>query len=381
MTDLLTDITFAVSPDTPGAVEFDFARVVSEGRPLYKASRPCLIRDLRPRLATDAPGLDQEGFEVCEVPYDELDAGDGWEDKYVKAMCDVRLVPAFRTHNAKGLIAVILDLQWLCRHLGAREVVYQNFHVRRRIADEDPLHPKGFDETKLQPAQFAHVDNSQATSFAKACATLGLTADAGKSERLAMINLWRPLKGPVVDSPLCFVDAQTIKGEDLELAADHYGVGSYAKYSPAVRFSSTLTFAFEFLADSLATTAQVVVPARHDARRAVDLPLLRVGQVARPGRRHHPHGCHGRGAQRKGLPSPTKCRSALLCALVKVYRSNSIRVRPTMRGDDASVALQEIEEATTQREHGPKDPLLTALPHFGRCRSGSGRNTLSATTI
>ncbi|GJN90012.1 hypothetical protein Rhopal_003007-T1 [Rhodotorula paludigena] len=210
MTDLLTDITFAVSPDTPGAVEFDFARVVSEGRPLYKASRPCLIRDMRPRLANDAPSLTQEGFEVCEVPYDELDAGDGWEDKYAKAMCD-----------------------WLCRHLGAREVVYQNFHVRRRIADDDPLHPKGFDETKLQPAQFAHVDNSQATSFAKACATLGLTEDAGKSERLAMINLWRPLKGPVVDSPLCFVDAQTIKDEDLELAADHYGVGSYAKYSPA----------------------------------------------------------------------------------------------------------------------------------------------------
>ncbi|BGP12877.1 hypothetical protein JCM10213v2_000794 [Rhodosporidiobolus nylandii] len=53
---------------------------------------------------------------------------------------------------------------------------------------------------------------------------------------MAVINLWRPLKGPVTDSPLAVCDARTARLEDLEITTDVYGEGSFARPSSEHRF-------------------------------------------------------------------------------------------------------------------------------------------------
>ncbi|MGH7836464.1 MAG: CmcJ/NvfI family oxidoreductase, partial [Candidatus Binataceae bacterium] len=45
-------------------------------------------------------------------------------------------------------------------------------------------------------------------------------ADALLQRRYAVINVWRPLRGPVRDTPLAVCDAQTLKEEDLVPTAD-----------------------------------------------------------------------------------------------------------------------------------------------------------------
>lgn len=78
----------------------------------------------------------------------------------------------------------------------------------------DPDHPKEFDTGKLQPATVAHCDGSQYSANKRARDTLGLSEEEAASCRIAIINVWRPLVGPVVDSPLALCDTRTVKEED-----------------------------------------------------------------------------------------------------------------------------------------------------------------------
>ncbi|GAA5988848.1 hypothetical protein JCM11641_005041 [Rhodosporidiobolus odoratus] len=215
MSDITTAIKFVVLPDDPRAEPFDFATVLNTGKALHVAPFPIKVTDMRPRLGTEhAPMLDVEGYAAENLPYSGLNGGEGWEDRYSTAMA-----------------------QWLKQYLGARKVVYYNFHVRRRIPEEDPDFPKEFDSSKLQPARVAHVDGSQKVAFGRCCKFLGLTEEEGRKERMAVINLWRPLRGPVTDSPLAVCDTRTARVEDLEITTDVYGEGSFARPSSQYRFA------------------------------------------------------------------------------------------------------------------------------------------------
>ncbi|GAA5845778.1 hypothetical protein JCM11251_007735 [Rhodosporidiobolus azoricus] len=216
MTDITATVKFVVEEDDPRGESYDFATVITTGKALKIAPSSIIIRDLRPRVKSEnAPILDVEGYAVETVPYAGMKADEeGWEEQYSKSMA-----------------------KWLREYLGARKVVYYNYHVRRRIAEDDPEHPKDFDPTKLQPATVAHVDGSQKVAFERACRFLGMTEEEGRKERLAVINLWRPIAGPVMDSPLAVCDARTARLEDLEITTDVYGEGSFARYSPRHKFS------------------------------------------------------------------------------------------------------------------------------------------------
>ncbi|GAA5916058.1 hypothetical protein JCM6882_008301 [Rhodosporidiobolus microsporus] len=216
MTDVSAIVKFVVDEDDPRAQPHDFCTVITTGKTLKVAPTTITIRDLRPRLDSEnAPILDVEGYAVEKVPYAGIRVDEeGWEDAYSHKMAD-----------------------WLCKYLGARNAVYYNYHVRRRIAEDDPEHPKEFDPKKLQPALVAHVDGSQKVAFERACRFLGLSEEEGRKERLAVINLWRPIVGPVMDSPLAVCDARTARLEDLEITTDVYGEGSFARYSPRLKFS------------------------------------------------------------------------------------------------------------------------------------------------
>lgn len=76
-----------------------------------------------------------------------------------------------------------------------------------------------------QPTQSAHVDYT-VSSGPRRC--LEILKDAGKLEyqgqRMALVNIWRPITGPVEDWPLTVCDARTTEENDfVETNIHHFG--------------------------------------------------------------------------------------------------------------------------------------------------------------
>ncbi|MGI9412484.1 MAG: CmcJ/NvfI family oxidoreductase [Hyphomicrobiales bacterium] len=65
-------------------------------------------------------------------------------------------------------------------------------------------------------------------------------AKALKGRRVAMVNVWRPIRGPVETAPLALADASSVPSEDVVAAdliyADRVGEIYYAAYNPAHRW-------------------------------------------------------------------------------------------------------------------------------------------------
>lgn len=55
-----------------------------------------------------------------------------------------------------------------------------------------------------------------------------------------MVNLWRPIRGPIEDAPLAVADARSVKREDLVATdlvyPDRIGEIYYVKFSPSHRW-------------------------------------------------------------------------------------------------------------------------------------------------
>ena len=65
---------------------------------------------------------------------------------------------------------------------------------------------------------------------------LGDEADELLKKRFAVINVWRPIRGPVVDAPLAVTDASSVADGDLVASdliyPDRTGEIYYVKYNP-----------------------------------------------------------------------------------------------------------------------------------------------------
>ena len=87
---------------------------------------------------------------------------------------------------------------------GAQRVHIFDHTVRR----SDPNAKRG-------PVNRAHVD--QTTKSARARVTLHMGEDAEKllEGRVRLINVWRPLNGPVVASPLAYADSRTVSDDNV----------------------------------------------------------------------------------------------------------------------------------------------------------------------
>ncbi|KAM0753292.1 hypothetical protein T439DRAFT_378991 [Meredithblackwellia eburnea MCA 4105] len=200
-TPCIASLNFAVPETHPSEKRHSFCTVIESGLPLKIAPFDVELEDLRPKIGT--LDLDEMGYAAESLPGAKL-SGENWEEAYVKE-----------------------SSEWLCNYLKAEKVIAYNHQVRRRIAEDDPEHPKEFDTEKLQPALVAHVDSSQNRAPIRVRETLGLSEEEAKGKRLAVINIWRPLRGPVIDSPLTVCDARTVRNEDITLTMDYYGEGSF----------------------------------------------------------------------------------------------------------------------------------------------------------
>ena len=91
-----------------------------------------------------------------------------------------------------------------------------------------------------QPVQRVHIDHTARSGPQRVRDLLPDEADELLKGRVQVINLWRPIKGPVQDSPLAVCDATTIDLADLvpsDLVYQHRVGETYSvKYNPAHRW-------------------------------------------------------------------------------------------------------------------------------------------------
>src|SRR5580693_700018 len=95
--------------------------------------------------------------------------------------------------------------------LKADRVVLFDHTVRRRVEGAADIRGAG----PRQPATRVHVDQTVASGPNRVREHLGDEADELLKGRVQVINLWRPIRGPLRDSPLAICDAASVAADDL----------------------------------------------------------------------------------------------------------------------------------------------------------------------
>ena len=99
--------------------------------------------------------------------------------------------------------------QLLKRSLGADRIFIFDHTVRRRLPDgEDRVGQR-------QPVARIHVDQTPASGVARVRRHMGGDADALLRGRVQVVNVWRPIRGPVLDRPLALCDWRSLEAADL----------------------------------------------------------------------------------------------------------------------------------------------------------------------
>lgn len=112
---------------------------------------------------------------------------------------------------------------------GAKRVFVFDHTVRRRVP--------GAEDRKAalrQPVARVHVDHTEKSGPQRVRDLLPDEADALLRGRVQIINLWRPIRGPLRDAPLAVCDARSVKPEQL--------VGSDLIYPNRVGETYAVTF-------------------------------------------------------------------------------------------------------------------------------------------
>jgi hypothetical protein len=109
------------------------------------------------------------------------------------------------------------SIDLLKRITGASEVRVFDHTLRRRAPGEQDRSTKP--GVARQPANRIHVDQTEASGVSRLRDEYPDEVDELLRHRIAIINLWRPIKSPVLDAPLAVCDARSVKPQDL-IASD-----------------------------------------------------------------------------------------------------------------------------------------------------------------
>ncbi len=151
------------------------------------AARAMRIRDARP--AADRLGLDEHGFELHSHRSDFVDFYDP---------------AAVRTHYYPEVEGAVRDFT------AAAAVIVFDHNVRSavRAARGEP--------GVREPVDQAHNDYTEQSGPERQRAVLEATNRLDLEDRhFAFVNLWRPIVGPILDTPLALCDARSVDNADL----------------------------------------------------------------------------------------------------------------------------------------------------------------------
>ncbi len=146
------------------------------------------IRDLRP-IASEA-ALDRQGFALVEH---KTAVRDFWDNDEVRRV----YYP-----EAERFIADVT---------GASRVFIFDHLQRRRVPGLTDRMPDG----PRQPATRVHVDHTARSGPQRVRDLLPDDAEELLKGRVQVINMWRPIRGPLRDAPLAVCDARTVDPVDL----------------------------------------------------------------------------------------------------------------------------------------------------------------------
>lgn len=146
------------------------------------------IHDMRPiRSEID---LDRQGFALIDH---KTAVRDFWDDDEVR---EVYYPEAER---------------FIAEQTGAARVFIFDHLQRRRVSGQTDRAPGG----PRQPATRVHVDHTARSGPQRVRDLLGDEAEELLKGRVQVINLWRPIRGPLEDAPLAVCDARTVDPADL----------------------------------------------------------------------------------------------------------------------------------------------------------------------
>ncbi len=94
---------------------------------------------------------------------------------------------------------------------GAAKVFIFDHTLRRRVRGVDDRAPGA----PRQPATRVHVDHTAKSGPQRVRDFFGDEAEALLRGRVQVINLWRPIRGPLRDAPLAVCDATSVAARDL----------------------------------------------------------------------------------------------------------------------------------------------------------------------
>ena len=171
------------------------------------------VVDARPIVADLS--LDREGFALVRHP---TVVKDFYDDQEVRKV----YYPAVEA--------------FLRATLNADRVFIFDHTVRKRVAGAVDLR----DGTPRQPATRVHVDQTEVSGHNRVYEHLPDEANELVKGRVQVINLWRPIRGPLLDAPLAMADGRTVDPREL-VASDliypnRKGEIYTVKYNPAHRW-------------------------------------------------------------------------------------------------------------------------------------------------
>jgi hypothetical protein len=168
------------------------------------------VRGIAPEVS-----LDREGFQLL---------------RYTSAVRDFYDEDEVRTvyyPEAERLIA---------EATGASRVFIFDHTVRRRVRGADDRAPG----LPRQPATRVHVDHTANSGPQRVRDFMGDEAEGLLRGRVQVINLWRPIRGPLRDAPLAVCDARSVAPNDLvasDLVYQHRVGETYAvTFNPSHRW-------------------------------------------------------------------------------------------------------------------------------------------------
>jgi hypothetical protein len=171
------------------------------------------IFDMRP--IADGLSLDLQGFELVEAPSAVTDFYD-----------EAQLRETYYA-EAEALVK---------QATGASRVVVFDHTIRRRQPGVEDRAPG----TDRQPVTRIHGDYTEASGPQRVSDLMGTEAEALLTKRYAIVNVWRPIRGPLQDAPLAVCDATSLATGDLVpqdlIYRDRTGEIYGLTYNPAHRW-------------------------------------------------------------------------------------------------------------------------------------------------
>lgn len=140
------------------------------------------------RRVKDTLSLDENGFAVLRHT---SSIGDFFDDALVRGAYYV---------ETESLVKA---------HLGATRVHAFDHNVRNKALSEQD------GSGVREPVRFAHNDYTERSGPQRVRDLMGEDAERLLEHRFTFINVWRPIRGPVIDIPLAVCDARSIAHDDF----------------------------------------------------------------------------------------------------------------------------------------------------------------------